>query len=72
MVLDKKLHKNLLEEFCLYLKGLGFKISGLCYSSIQGKEGNIEYLFYLNGKQNFDFNVAKVVDEAFEILKKIR
>ena len=72
VVLDKKLHKNLLEEFCLYLKGLGFKISGLCYSSIQGKEGNIEYLFYLNGKQNFDGNVSKVVDEAFENLKKIR
>ncbi len=72
VVLDKKLHKNLLEEFCLYLKGLGFKISGLCYSSIQGKEGNIEYLFYLNGEQNFDGNVSKVVDEAFEILKKIR
>lgn len=72
VVLDKKLHKNLLEEFCFYLKGLGFKISGLCYSSIQGKEGNIEYLFYLNGEQNFDDNVSKVVDEAFEILKKIR
>ena len=72
VVLDKKLHKNLLEKFCLYLKGLGFKISGLCYSSIQGKEGNLEYLFYLNGMANFEGNVSKVVDEAFEKLKKIK
>ncbi len=72
VVLDKKLHKNLLEKFCLYLKGLGFKISGLCYSSIQGKEGNLEYLFYLNGEANFEDNISKVVDEAFEKLKKIK
>ncbi len=65
VVLDKAVHKSLLHDFYIYLESLGFKVSGIYPSSIRGKEGNIEYLIYLNGSQCFDKNIDKLVDEAF-------
>ena len=70
VVLDKKLHVKLLTDFVIYLESLGFKISGLNYSKIKGKQGNIEYLLYLNGNQKKDFELKALVDNAFAKLKE--
>lgn len=65
VVLDRKIHITLLQDFVLYLQKLGFNISGIDYSRIRGKSGNIEYLFHLNGDNYKSYNITKIVEEAF-------
>ena len=67
MILDKKVHLNLLTDFVEYIKIYGFMVSEISYSPIKGKSGNIEYLLHLNGGES-DFNIQKTVDEAFDLL----
>lgn len=69
VIKDKVIHRNLLKEFVEELKLYNFIASNLTYSTIKGKEGNIEYLLHLNGKQNFAFNINEIVDDAFNALK---
>lgn len=66
VVLDKKVHISLLQEFLEYLRGLGFFVSDLTFSGIRGKEGNIEYLFHLNGKQFKKLYIKDIVNDAFK------
>ena len=68
VVKDKSIHKALLKEFLEEIKIYNFTLSGLTYSSIKGKEGNIEYLVHLNGKEEKMINVDTVVVEAFNKL----
>lgn len=70
VIRDKKVHKNLLNGFAEYLKGFKIEISGVTYSHITGKNGNIEYLFYLNGNEKFSFNLDKICEEAFDFFAK--
>lgn len=65
VVLDKKLHIKLLTDFVCYLQNMGFLISGITYSNIKGKQGNIEYLFYINGKKFYNFDINNLVCDAF-------
>ena len=69
VVLDKKLHLSLLRDFIAYAQGLGFTIRNLTPSPIHGKEGNIEYLFHLNGTNQKQVNVDEVVTTAFNTKK---
>ena len=62
VVLDKKVHEKLLREFLEYVKGLGFLFSDLTYSDKPGKEGNIEYLFHLNGTDFKKFKIEEIVN----------
>lgn len=68
VVLDKKLHERLLIDFLGYLENLGFKVCNLAYSNIKGKQGNIEYLIYINANESFNVNVKEVVNSAFNTL----
>lgn len=65
VVLDRRLHEKLLTEFLEYAVAFGFSVSNLTYSDLRGKEGNIEYLFHLNGPSNAAFSVKDVVSAAF-------
>ena len=69
VIKDKVIHKNLLKEFLEEIKIYNFKLSGLTYSSIKGKEGNIEYLVHLNGEREEKVDISKVVEDAFSSLK---
>ena len=69
VIKNQAVHKSLLKDFVVFIRELGFKASGLSYSPLQGKSGNIEYLFYLNGKKTFPFDIDKVVSKAFEVFK---
>lgn len=69
VVLDAKLHTRLLNDFLDCLKVYNLRLSGLCYSPVCGKEGNIEYLVYINGSSNQSVSVDSVVSEAFKKLK---
>jgi len=65
VVIKRNVHLELLKDFCSYLEINNFLISGLSYSKIKGKSGNIEYLFYLNGVKNNKIDVLNVVESAF-------
>ncbi len=67
VVKDKKVHKDVIQNVITCAKDLGYNIKGLTYSSIKGPSGNIEYLIWL-GKGEDDFDIAKTVDEAFNVL----
>lgn len=67
VILDKKVHLNLLTDFVEYIKIYGFMVSEISYSPIKGKSGNIEYLLHLNGSKS-NFNIQKTVTEAFDKL----
>lgn len=67
VIKNRAIHKKLLKDFIEYIKGLGFIVSGLTFSSIKGKSGNIEYLFHLNSKTIKPFNVDLIVGNAFEM-----
>ncbi len=69
VVLDAKLHTRLLNDFLDCLKVYNLRLSGLCYSPVCGKEGNIEYLVYINGDSNHSVDVGDVVGEAFKNFK---
>lgn len=70
VIKNSAIHKSLLKDFVSYLKGLDFYVCGLTYSHIRGKSGNIEYLFYINGKNKFDFDIETIVESAFSYFKK--
>lgn len=67
VVKDKKVHKEVIQNVITCAKDLEYNIKGLTYSSIKGPSGNIEYLIWL-GKGEDDFDIAKTVDEAFNVL----
>lgn len=68
VIRNSKIHKELLSNFVTYLENFGMKITGLDYSPITGKEGNIEYLFHINGEGKKNYNVDKTIGEAFKAL----
>jgi len=73
VVRDLSVHKEVIELVINFAIGLNFFIKGLTFSPVKGPEGNIEYLLYMQ-KRNEKMSVAetdkiikdieKVVDEA--------
>ena len=47
VVRDASVHKEVLDDFVLLTKEIGFKILGLTFSPVKGPEGNIEFLAHL-------------------------
>lgn len=68
VIRNSKIHKELLNIFVDYISNFGLEITGFDYSPIAGKEGNIEYLFHINGDKKKTINVEKTVEEAFKKL----
>ncbi len=44
---DQKMHQKVIDSFISHIKFLSFDIVGFTPSSLKGKDGNVEYLFYL-------------------------
>lgn len=66
IVTDKKIHRQVIQNVIDFAQNIGYSVKGLTYSSIKGPSGNIEYLLWIsNDKENFDFNVDKIVEDAF-------
>lgn len=66
VIKDKAIHKTLLNDFVYYIHELGYQLTDINYSPITGKEGNIEYLLHINGKNKRHYNISDVVNEAHE------
>lgn len=65
VIKDKKIHLSLLKSFENFLNQNRITISGITFSPITGGDGNIEYLFYLNGKSIARANYEALVEKAF-------
>lgn len=68
VIRNSKIHRELLTNFVNYIENFGMKITGFDYSPITGKEGNIEYLFHINGAGKKNYNIDKTIGEAFKSL----
>ena len=75
VVRDKSVHKEVIEMVIAFAKSIHFEILNLDFSPIKGPEGNIEYLLYLQ-KREEDFldesenmvSIQNIVDRAHETL----
>lgn len=65
VVKDQGVHKRLLKEFLEEIKIYNYHLADLTFSPIKGKSGNVEYLVHLNGKNEKNIDIEKVVFEAF-------
>ncbi len=65
VIRDKIVHKTVIQNIINCIKGLGYLIKGLTYSSIKGPAGNIEYLIWFGTFGNEVFpNIENIVNEA--------
>lgn len=72
IIKNKEIHIKILENFVVFVKLLGFVVSDIACSPITGGDGNIEYLIYINGKYNKNFNIQSIVENAFLQFKRIK
>lgn len=70
VILNKKIHIEVLNEIFNKMNKLGFKIRNITPSPIQGGDGNIEYISFITNKSNDinkqNINIEKIVNEAFK------
>src|SRR5699024_2238682 len=74
VVIDPKIHQQVLENVIKDIGEIGFCIEGLSFSPIKGPEGNIEFLAYLSKKQdcvlqNYQIVINNIVKDAHNTLK---
>lgn len=66
VVLDKKVHEEVIKRVVQGFSDIGFSLSSLTFSPIQGGSGNIEYLGYFTRKNNGkEVSYRKVIENAF-------
>ncbi len=64
IVKDKKIHIKLLQDYTTYFNSIGLHVQGICKSSVVGKEGNQEYLIYINSQlKSRSIDCSKIVKE---------
>lgn len=67
VVLNKAIHKEVINNLILAFKEIDFGACGLTFSPITGGNGNIEYLLYLKKNSlKSEFDIAKIVNDAFK------
>lgn len=71
VVRELSTHIEVLENFLILAKSLGFTVVNLTYSPVKGPEGNIEFLGHLsmNPVEAKHFSAQSVAQEAHEMLK---
>ena len=72
VVREKSTHKEVLDNFVVLAKELGFQILGLTFSPVKGPEGNIEFLAHLSldAVEGICPDTADVVEQAHAALDK--
>lgn len=70
IILNKEIHKNIIEKIIDSFNEINYYINGLTFSPVKGGNGNIEYLAYFaKTKVNNLININNLVDETFSKLK---
>lgn len=71
VVRDKTVHISVIRSLLDFMSDIGFEVKSLTYSPIKGPKGNIEYLTYLELKdepQSYDVDITAIVEEAHSSL----
>ena len=66
--LNKKVHKDVIENIIDSFDKINYHIKGLTFSPITGGSGNIEYLGYFTKENKNKIDIDKIVNEAFKEL----
>lgn len=66
VVREPEIHEEVIEKVIIYADLTGFKIKGLSFSPIKGPEGNIEYLLFLEKKENLDKEIVSMTESEAE------
>ncbi len=72
VVRDKKVHLEVIGKIMKYAIQIGFSILALDFSPIKGPEGNIEYLLYIEKKEDIEEaeNVQEILEEQYSCLAR--
>ena len=75
VVRDPEVHREVIKKITDFASETGFALRNLEYSPIKGPEGNIEYLLYLQKKQeglpeDGDIDIDSIVAQAHKELDK--
>ncbi|AXQ78232.1 TlyA family RNA methyltransferase [Streptococcus chenjunshii] len=66
IVKDRAVHNSVLDRVAAFATAAGFTVSGLDYSPIQGGQGNIEFLAYLQKSEFPENRVGGMIQEITE------
>ena len=64
VVRDRKVHAEVVRRIVDYADMIGFFVKGLTYSPIKGPEGNIEYLMWLERREEIQAEILNMSEKA--------
>lgn len=72
VVREPEIHREVVEKIITYADMIGFEIKGLTFSPIKGPEGNIEYLVYIEKKEEISEDILALTEaEAEKMLQNM-
>lgn len=66
VVREPEIHEEVISKVVVYVDMIGLSVKGLTFSPIKGPEGNIEYLVYLEKKENLPEDVLMQTESVAE------
>lgn len=66
VVREPEIHREVVEKIITYADMIGFEIKGLTFSPIKGPEGNIEYLVYIEKKEEISEDILTLTEAEAE------
>lgn len=66
VVREPEIHEEVISKVVVYADMIGLSVKGLTFSPIKGPEGNIEYLVYLEKKENLPEDVLMQTESVAE------
>ncbi len=70
VVKERGTHLEVIEQVIRYSDALGFSMLGLSFSPIRGPEGNIEYLLYMEKRQEEQSEAERLIMQADRVTKE--
>ncbi len=70
VVREPEIHEEVIEKVMDYAMSVGFHILGLQYSPVKGPEGNIEYLLYIEKKEEKSETVQEEKERIAETVRE--
>lgn len=66
VVREPEIHEEVIKKVLTYADMIGFEIKGLSFSPIKGPEGNIEYLVFLEKRDNIAKDITDMTESEAE------
>lgn len=66
VVREPEIHEEVIRKIAVYADLVGFSVGGLTFSPVKGPEGNIEYLIYLEKKEQISEETLRLTEQEAE------